>query len=67
MMLIDNKFNLGEIVFLKTDEEQHERIITGITISHKGISYELCQGTSSCWHYDFEISATKDVLKVTTN
>lgn len=66
-MIIDNKFNLGEIVFLKTDTDQKERIVLQISVRETGYLYELgCGGTSS-WHYAFEISQEKNVLKATEN
>jgi hypothetical protein len=59
------KFNLGQLVFLKTDKEQKERIIVEITIClNNSISYCLSQGENKSWHYDFEISKDKDILKL---
>ena len=34
-MEINNKFNIGDIVFLITDTEQKNRIITGLIIREK--------------------------------
>ena len=55
------KFELGDIVYLKTDEEQLKRIVTSIQLSggsmdDKVISYELSQGDTSSEHYDSEIT-----------
>jgi|APSaa5957512576_1039674.scaffolds.fasta_scaffold45885_3 hypothetical protein len=60
---IDIKFELGDVVYLKTDEEQLKRIVTcvklaGGAMSDKIVSYELSQGDSHSEHYDSEI--TKD-------
>jgi len=62
------EFKLGEIVYLKTDEEQLKRIITCIQLSggsmdDKVISYELSQGDTNSEHYGSEI--TKDVNDLT--
>lgn len=65
-MIIENKFQIGQIVFLKTDREQFERIITGICIRMNGMSYELSFGNSTSWHFDFEISIEKNILIATT-
>tara|TARA_B100001167_G_scaffold191010_1_gene159701 strand:- start:4583 stop:4786 length:204 start_codon:yes stop_codon:yes gene_type:complete len=67
MMLIDNKFNISDRVYLETDTEQIERIVTEILIRKSSIMYALSCETNVSWHYDFEITATKNVLKSTTN
>ena len=67
MKVIDNIFEIGQIVYLKTDTEQRERIVTGFCIRPTGQSYELIQGNVGSWHYDFEISTEKNVLMTTTN
>ena len=68
MMVIDNKFNIGDSVYLKTDREQYERIITGMCLRVNGIvSYEVASGTLSTWHYEFELSNEKDILIKTQN
>ena len=66
-MLIDNKFNIGDKVYLDTDSEQHERIVTGFTVRQNSIIYAISKGSSESWHYDFEITTEKDVVKQTTN
>lgn len=67
-MVIDNVFEIGTVVYLKTDEDQRERMIYGICVFGKGeIVYKVCQGTTMSEHYDFELSDQKDVLKQTTN
>lgn len=64
MMVIDNKFNHGDIVFLATDPDQYPRLITGITIKPNGLLlYQLSINMQTSWHYDFEVTASKDVLK----
>lgn len=68
MMVIDNKYRFGEEVYLKTDTDQKIRLVTGMLIRPNGcISYELSCGIECRWHYDFEITIEKDVLKTTTN
>jgi hypothetical protein len=42
-MNINNKFNLGEIVYLITDEDQKERMVTGIQVRPNGICYLIQQ------------------------
>lgn len=59
MMLIDNKFDLGQTVYLVTDADQSPRIVTRLFIAPEGIVYELCCGTARSEHYDIEMQAEK--------
>lgn len=63
-MVIKNRFNIGQIVYLKTDEEQKGRIITGIQIRPTGILYILQFSTTETYHYDIEIQEDLDMLKM---
>jgi hypothetical protein len=68
MMVIENEFNIGDTVYLKTDKDQAKRIVTGINIRPGGtLIYVLTFETRESDHYDFEISETVDVLQTTTN
>lgn len=62
MMLVDNKFEIGQTVYLKTDSEQYPRIVTRLSVTANGITYSISSGVIESWHYDFEISEEKDVL-----
>lgn len=62
-MLIDNKYEFGQIVYLKTDPDQHPRMVFCFEVSKGDILYKVCQGTNVSTHYDFELSEEKDVLK----
>jgi hypothetical protein len=65
MMTIDNKFNLGQEVYLTHDQDQCKRIVTAIHVMPNEIQYQLTSGSTSSYHYGFEISETKDVLLTT--
>lgn len=68
MMIIDNKFEIGQTVYLKTDEHQHPRIVLRITIHNGGfIYYSLGCGSTDSMHEDIEISAEKDITILTEN
>jgi hypothetical protein len=67
MMLIDSKFKIGDTVFLKSDYEQSERLLTGLSVRQNGVTYGLSCGTVESWHYDFEITVEKNVMKSTMN
>lgn len=66
-MVIENKFNFGDLVYLSTDPEQKQRIVTAICVRPGFIEYQLGVGDQYSWHQDFVISIEKDVLKTTTN
>ena len=63
MMVIDNKFEIADIVYLRTDADQAKRVVTSIHIRpNEQITYELSCGSHASDHYDFEISEEKSVL-----
>jgi hypothetical protein len=61
-MTINNKYAIGQIVYLTTDTEQKQRLIVGILIYPSTIKYIVCSGENETSHYDMEISATKNIL-----
>lgn len=67
MMIIENRFNIGDIVYLKTDNEQRERMVYAIHVYPHSIMYALTKGTETSSHYEMEITAEKDVLKTFNN
>ena len=67
MMVIDNIYNNGQLVYLITDKDQSARMITGILVSTAGIMYRLACGTVDTFHYENEISPEKDYCLTTTN
>lgn len=67
MMVIEEAFELGELVYLKTDPEQYLRVITGIIVRPGTLLYYLsCEGEETI-HYNIEITREKNtLLKVTS-
>jgi hypothetical protein len=58
------KYKIGDMVYLKTDSDQKERMITGILVrQNNNYRYYLTCGTEETSHYDFEMSYKADVLK----
>ena len=56
----DHDLCYGQIVYLKTDEEQRPRMITHYkTDIHGGDFYGLSCGVDFSWHFPEEISITK--------
>lgn len=61
------EFRINQTVYLKTDIEQHERIVIGIMLRpDKCVTYSLACGTSDSWHYAIEIDNDRDIIKATT-
>lgn len=60
----NNWHQIKDIVYLITDVEQLERIVTAIMIRvNHTVLFELSCGNSVSWHYEFEITKTKDIKK----
>lgn len=56
-MIINNEFEIGQIVFLKTDKDQEPRIIISIEVFAAGeLLYSLKCGIATSSHYGFEMS-----------
>lgn len=65
MIVIENKYEIGDTVYLKTDAEQQARIVICFKVYKAGeIMYELVSGTIQSSHYDFEISSEKNLINV---
>lgn len=65
-MLIESKFEFFQLVYLKTDPDQRQRMITRLNVTPNGTTYEVTCGTQASWHYANEISEEKDILMQTT-
>lgn len=56
------KIKYGEIVYLKTDEEQEPRLVTAKMERGNFVSYELSCGIMTSWHQAIEISRDRNLL-----
>ena len=62
-MNITTNYDLGDIVYLKTDKDQAERLITEIKITGDGgLVYGMNCGITNSFHYEMEFSKDKDIL-----
>lgn len=62
MMVVENKYEIKDRVYLVTDAEQSIRIVCAITIYASGVLlYRLACGADTSEHYDFEISSEKEL------
>jgi hypothetical protein len=61
-MVIKNKFELGQVVYLVTDEEQASYMVIGIEAQYGGgVLYHLQHGSSDeAYVRENEMSATKE-------
>jgi hypothetical protein len=61
------EFEIGQKVYLKMDNEQHGRMVTGISLRpNRSVTYCLAFGTTETWHYGIEIDDERDIIKATT-
>jgi len=56
------KFKIGDYVYLKTDNNQYKRLVTGYTVRPGTVIYKLSLGSEETTHYELEISAEVDML-----
>lgn len=63
MIVIENKYEIGEIVYLKTDSDQLPRVVIAFKVYSQGeMMYEVVSGTLQSLHYNFELSKEKDLI-----
>lgn len=65
--VIEFRFDIGELVYLKTDVAQSPRIVFCYKVYKGEILYDLACGTVTSSHYEFEISTEINVILTTTN
>lgn len=62
-MKIETAYEIGQIVYLKTDMEQLPHIITTIHILSKSLhAYGLNQGSQPSDHMEYELSDEKTIF-----
>ena len=59
---INNKFNIGDTVYLITDPEQSANLVTAIRVCRNHLEYELSYVSSRFYAEDFELSSERNVL-----
>lgn len=62
-MKIDNRYSIGDEVYVKTDTDQNMHIVTAIVISPQALLYQVTNMGETIECYDFELSAEEDKLK----
>lgn len=67
-MKINNEFEFGDILYLKTDTYQNPRMLMAIEVYPEGeLLYKVASGTTHSYHYAMELSKEKDLILTTTN
>lgn len=62
-MVINNVYNIGDIVYVKTDPDQTRGIVTGITVrNNNNLIYTVDHFDRSNDFYEFELSDTRDYI-----
>ena len=63
MMIIDNKFELGQTVYLKVDEDQNPYIVISLFIDSGGaVQYNISGKTGTRYVYDVELQEEKKII-----
>jgi hypothetical protein len=61
-VIIETPYNFGDVVFIKTDEEQKERMITEICVKSPSLLvFQLTHGVTCSWHYEYEFETEINV------
>lgn len=66
-MKISTLYNLGQILYLKTDPEQKPGMVIAIIVNPGAVSYSLSFGGEVSEHYEIEVSEELDVVLKTSN
>ncbi|MBS1562558.1 MAG: hypothetical protein JSS89_13205 [Bacteroidetes bacterium] len=63
VMAMEFSYDLGEIVYLKHDTDQLQRMVTNICIDMGySLRYGLSCGTMHTWHYPHELTKDKQII-----
>lgn len=61
MMMIENAYDIGDVLYLKHDKEQQLRMVICIMVYKNGeFMYKLVCGTMYSDHYEYELSVEKN-------
>lgn len=55
-MVILTEYDIGDIVYLRTDEDQLPRMVVAVRRTLDGTSYDLACGTRMTAHFSIELS-----------
>jgi hypothetical protein len=62
MMVLDNKFDLKQTVYLITDKDQQAYVVTGMQVCCSGsLLYHVACGVVNYWAADYELTVEKNI------
>ena len=56
------EFQIEDVVYVKTDERQLERLVQAILVKKNDISYQVALNEGTCYFNSFELSKEKNSL-----
>jgi uncharacterized phosphosugar-binding protein len=59
-MVIDNKYNIGDIVYIVTDVDQLPCMVTSLEVTSKDVLYHVSRNGLNTVMYDMELSKEKE-------
>ena len=61
------EFHIGQTVYIRLDPEQSEKQVTAIELRpFNSITYAVMDDMTETWHYGFQLSTDRDIVKATT-
>lgn len=68
MIVVENQYEIGQTVYLRTDTDQVAHIVTAIVINPgNSLSYEIVICNTMSKHNEFELSPEPDHIIKTSN
>lgn len=62
-MVIDPKYEIGELVYLQTCPDQYQRLVIAYIVTGSGeVQYQLALGEMITEHFEFELSKEKTFI-----
>lgn len=62
--LISVRYAFGDEVYLKHDPSQLKRMVCAYMVDNTGVLYKLICGVETSYHYEYEISKTRELINV---
>lgn len=59
---INVKYNITDLVYVITDPDQNQGVITGYLVDQDSILYRVSVGSQSNYYYGFELSTERKVF-----
>lgn len=60
-------YNVGDLVYLRTDPDQSPRLVIAVLIYEGHTKYGVVRGVEESWHYPIEIAKDRNILMQITS